>query len=43
MVTVGCGITHKDTKHTDKCSNNRTKTTQKQYDETIDKYFYKIL
>jgi hypothetical protein len=28
MATIGCGISHKDTKHTDKCSNNRTKTTQ---------------
>jgi hypothetical protein len=26
MATVGCGISHKDTKHTDKCSNNKTKT-----------------
>jgi hypothetical protein len=31
---------HKDTKHTDKCRNNKTKTTQKQYDETTDKYFF---
>jgi hypothetical protein len=30
MAPVGCGISHKDTKYTDKCSNNRTKTTQKQ-------------
>jgi hypothetical protein len=29
MATVGCGISHKDTKQTDKCSNNKTKTTQK--------------
>jgi len=28
MATVGCGISHKDTKHTDKCSNNRTKMTK---------------
>jgi hypothetical protein len=25
MATIGCGISHKDTKHTDKCSNNKTK------------------
>jgi hypothetical protein len=23
MATVGCGISHKDTKQTDKCSNNK--------------------
>jgi hypothetical protein len=41
MATTGCGISHKDTKHTDKCSNNnKTKTTQKQHDETTDKYFF---
>jgi Zn-finger nucleic acid-binding protein len=39
----GCGISHKDAKHTDKCSKNRTKTTQKQYDETTGKDFFKIL
>jgi hypothetical protein len=33
-------ISHKDTKHTDKCSNNKTKT-QKQNDETIDNFFSK--
>jgi hypothetical protein len=43
FVIAGCGIRHKDTKHTDKCSNNKTKTTQKQYGETTDKYFLKIL
>jgi hypothetical protein len=43
MPTNGCGISHKDIKHTDKCSNNKTKTTQKQNDETTDKYFFKIL
>jgi hypothetical protein len=43
MTTVGCGISHKDTKHTDKCSSNKTKTTQKQNDETTDKYFLEIL
>jgi hypothetical protein len=26
MATIGCGISHKDTKHTDKCSSNATKT-----------------
>jgi hypothetical protein len=40
MATTGCGIIHEDTKHTDKCSNNKTKTTQKQYDKTTDKYFF---
>jgi hypothetical protein len=29
MATIGCGISRKDTKHADKCSNNKTKTTQK--------------
>jgi hypothetical protein len=44
MTTIGCGISHKDTKHTDKCSNNKTKTTtQKQNYETTGKYFFKIL
>jgi hypothetical protein len=42
MATVGCGISHKDTKHTAKCR-NKIKTTQKQYDETSDKNFFKIL
>jgi hypothetical protein len=42
MATIGCGISHKNTKHTDKCSNNKTKTTQKPNDGTIDKYFSKI-
>jgi hypothetical protein len=41
METIGCGISHKDTKHTDKCSNN--KTTQKQSDKITGKYFHKIL
>jgi hypothetical protein len=39
MAIIGCGISHKDTKHTDKC-NNKTKTTQNQYDETTDKYLF---
>jgi hypothetical protein len=29
IATIRCGISHKDTKHTDKCSNNKTKV-QKQ-------------
>jgi hypothetical protein len=40
MAAIGCGISDKDTKHADKCSNNKTKTTQKQNDETTDKYFF---
>jgi hypothetical protein len=40
MNTIRCGINHKDTKYTNKCSNNETKTTQKQNDETTDKYFF---
>jgi hypothetical protein len=43
MATVGCGISHEDTKLTDKCSSTKTKTTQKQNDETADRYFFKIL
>jgi hypothetical protein len=42
MATIGCGISHKDTKHTDKCSNNKTKT-QTQKDETTDTAFFKTL
>jgi hypothetical protein len=41
MATIGCGISHKDTKHADKCSNNKTKTKQKRNDENTDKYFSK--
>jgi hypothetical protein len=26
MATIECGIIHKDEKHTDKCSNNKTET-----------------
>jgi hypothetical protein len=29
MATIGCGISHKDEKHTDKSSNNKTRTIQK--------------
>jgi hypothetical protein len=28
MATTGCGINHKDTKHTDKCRNNKTTKPQ---------------
>jgi hypothetical protein len=42
MATIGYGVSHKDTKYKDKCSNNKTKTTQKENDETTDKYFFKI-
>jgi hypothetical protein len=41
VVTTGCGISHEDIKHMDKCSNNKTKTTQKQNYESTDKYFSK--
>jgi hypothetical protein len=43
IATIGRGISHKDTKHTDKSSNSKIKTTQKQIDETTGKYFFKIL
>jgi hypothetical protein len=43
MATIGCVISQKDTKDRDKWSNNKMKTTQKQYDETTDKDFFKIL
>jgi hypothetical protein len=36
------GEEDKERKDTDKCSNNKVKTTQKN-DETTDKYFFKIL
>jgi hypothetical protein len=36
MATIGCGISHKDTKRTDKYS-NKTKTAQKQNDEITGK------
>jgi hypothetical protein len=39
MATIGCEISYEDTKHKDKCSNIRTKTTQKQTDEATEKYF----
>jgi hypothetical protein len=39
-MAIGCEISQKDTKHTDKC-NNKLKVTQKQNNETIDKYFSK--
>jgi len=31
-------VSHRDTKHTDKWSNNKTETTQKQNEETRDIY-----
>jgi hypothetical protein len=37
MATTKCEISHKDKKHTDKCSNNITKTTKKQNDKTTNK------
>jgi hypothetical protein len=40
MVIMGYGISHKDTKHTDKCGK---KKHRKQNDEIRDKYFFKIL
>jgi hypothetical protein len=40
IAATGYGISHEDTKHTDKCRNN--KTTQKQNDVTLDKYVFKI-
>jgi hypothetical protein len=43
MAIIGHGISHKDTEHTDKCKKNKTKTTQIQYHETTDQYFFKIL
>jgi hypothetical protein len=43
MATIGCGIAHKYTKHTDKCSNNYVKRTQKESEETRDKYFQAIM
>jgi hypothetical protein len=43
MATIGCGISHKDEKHTDKSSNNKTKTTRKENDEMTGKYFFKRL
>jgi hypothetical protein len=43
MATEGCEISHKNTKDTDKCSNNKTKKIWKQNDKTTYKYFFKIL
>jgi len=40
IAKIGCETSHKDTKHSVKCSNN--KTTQKQ-NETMDKYVFKTL
>jgi hypothetical protein len=41
VMTVGYGISHKVTKHREKCNNNET--TQKQYEKITDKYFFNIL
>jgi hypothetical protein len=38
MATTGCGISHKYTERIDKCSNNKTKTRQKQNDETTNTF-----
>jgi hypothetical protein len=43
MATIVCGINHEDTKYTDKWSNKKTKTTQKQSDETTNKHIFEIL
>jgi hypothetical protein len=43
MARIGCGISHKNTKHTDKCRNSKTKTIQEQNDENTYKHFFKIL
>jgi hypothetical protein len=42
MAIIGCGISHKDTKYRDKCSNKKRKL-HRDNDETTDKDFYKIL
>jgi hypothetical protein len=42
MAIIGCVISHKDTKHTDKCSSNEKKQ-HRNNDETIEKYVFKIL
>jgi len=38
MATIGCGISWKYIKHTNKCSNIKTKTTKKQNYETTDTF-----
>jgi hypothetical protein len=43
MATIGCGISHKDTKYTDKCSNNKIKTTQKKMTKPQTNTLLKIL
>jgi hypothetical protein len=40
MAMMRCGISQKDIKLTDKCSTNKTKTAQKQNDETTEKCFF---
>jgi hypothetical protein len=37
MATIGCGISHKDTKHTDKCSNNKKTQNDKTTINTFSK------
>jgi len=38
MATIGCGRCHKDTKHTDKCSNKHRNKTVKPQTNTFSKY-----
>jgi hypothetical protein len=42
IATIGCGISHKDTKHTDKCSNNKTKTFSKYCEDNTKKKCNKV-
>jgi hypothetical protein len=42
MAITGCGISHKDTKHTDKCSNN-TKQQRNNMTKLKTNMFLKIL
>jgi hypothetical protein len=34
MATTGCGISHEDTKHTDKCSKNKNNTNKMREPQT---------
>jgi hypothetical protein len=43
MATIGCGINHKGTKHTDKCSNNKTKQHRNKMTKPQKNTFFKIL
>jgi hypothetical protein len=38
IATIGCGISHKDTKNTDKCSNNTKNKTMKPQTNTFSEY-----